>query len=183
MKENRVVDQPREVIETRDLLSNPVERELSRRVEQNWVLTIDGTAEKAVLKLGRSYTGIQRPKGYRKGKARRCFFNAGDLAAQELGIYVEGFAFPTLGSRPIHHAWITLDGVHAVDVTWDSAPDCAYFGIAFSGRVVRRWACREGYWEPLLGRDDAETFAMLEQARQHPPVFNSSEASCGRAPR
>jgi hypothetical protein len=41
-----------------------------------------------------------------------------------------------------HHAWNTLDGVHAIDTTWPNAPACAYFGIQFPTKIVADWAWR-----------------------------------------
>jgi hypothetical protein len=38
----------------------------------------------------------------------------------------------------IHHAWVTIDGVHALDPTWADATVCAYFGIAFRAELVGR---------------------------------------------
>jgi hypothetical protein len=50
-----------------------------------------------------------------------------DLACAERGIYVEGFAITPIFGTPFHHAWITLDGIHAIDVTLKKAPECSYF--------------------------------------------------------
>ena len=70
------------------------------------------SAELAVLEFGRVFTPINRPKGFRLGKAKQCFANAGDYATRvpKLGNYVEGFAASD-GEAPFHHAWLTLVGV------------------------------------------------------------------------
>ena len=76
----------------------------------------------AVLEHGRPYVGISRPKGYRKLKDKKCFYNAGKLALANRGTYVEGFTGFGSALFPIHHAWLTLDGEHAIDVTWADDP-------------------------------------------------------------
>jgi hypothetical protein len=92
-----------------------------------------------VLEHGRVFTGIERPKGYRQWAMKQCFRNAATLALRDKGCYVEGFAISSSGSIYIHHAWITLDGVHSVDVTWRDAPSCHYFGIEFNKRFLASW--------------------------------------------
>jgi hypothetical protein len=67
-----------------------------------------------VVEHGRLYVGRSRPKGYRKQAAKKCFYNAGRFALDDRGIYVEGYA--SHRGNPVHHAWVTLDGVHATDV-------------------------------------------------------------------
>jgi hypothetical protein len=41
--------------------------------------------------------------------------------------YVEGYVL-VLGDSLVHHAWVTLDGVHAIDLTLREEP-LAYFGV------------------------------------------------------
>jgi hypothetical protein len=113
----------------------------------------------AVVDHGRHYVGISRPKGYRKRKARQCFWNAADLALTDRGTYVEGYASSPTGGGPTHHAWVTLDGVHAVDVTWNAPADCHYVGIAFPKEIMARHGLQEGHWVPLL--PDYEPSAAL----------------------
>jgi hypothetical protein len=154
-----------------DLLSNPVAIELTKQLEQScsgnpWI------EEKAVLKAGRTFIGIERPKGFRQMKQARCFDNAGRLALHGRGTYVEGFV---LASWPIHHAWLTLDGIHAIDVTMKDATAYHYFGIAFSHEVLYEWIIRRGCRTSLINWDDEQTSALLEYARLHPPSFNDAE--------
>jgi hypothetical protein len=83
--------------------------------------------------------------------------NAGDLALQDRGTYVEGFALSLDGGSPMHHAWLSLDGTNAVDVTWrSSARDCPYFGIPFSITVLEHFMRRTKSWGPLLAGDEQE---------------------------
>jgi hypothetical protein len=75
---------------------------------------------------GREFIPATRPKGYRKGRDKHCFGNAGELALFGRGRYVEGFAMDDEAGW-IHHAWLTLDGIHAIETTW-SEPAMFYFG-------------------------------------------------------
>ena len=171
-----------------DLLSHPVALELSKQLEQSCSRRLElskqlgrsyspnygWTAAKAVLKVGRTFIGIARPKGYRQMKQKQCFGNAAKLALHNRGIYVEGFVL-TPGSWPIHHAWLTLDEVHAIDVTLKDAPACHYLGIPFSHEVLCEWYIRRGCRSSLLHGDEEKTHALLEYARLHPPSFNDTE--------
>jgi hypothetical protein len=68
---------------------------------------------------------------------KQCFRNAGILADEGRGTYCEGFALGEHGFL-VHHAWITLDGKTAIDVTLPDAPKYVYFGIPFSGPAFAR---------------------------------------------
>ena len=76
----------------------------------------------------------------------------GDQATlQDRGTYVEGFAIYRDGGDPVPHAWLTLDGINAVDVTWRQSPsECFYFGIPYQKFVLERFLRRTGTWGPLL---------------------------------
>jgi hypothetical protein len=113
---------------------------------------------RAVIDHGGEYIGIERPKGFRGKRAeKRCFANAGKLAIDGRGGYVEGFAMAP-GLFPMPHAWISIDGVHAIDPTWPNAPECFYFGIAFPTSVLNRTILRRGYWG-LLDPVEADVLA------------------------
>jgi hypothetical protein len=123
-------------------------------------------AEQAVLRHGRSFTGIARPKGYRLRAIKNCFANAGDLACADRGTYVEGFAIAPSVGPPVHHAWITLDGINAVEVTWRApASECQYFGIPFPAGVLRRFTLQTKSWGPLL--EGPELKQVLRDAGLH----------------
>ena len=112
----------------------------------------------AVIDHGRPYLGIARPKGYRKRSYRKCFYNAGRLALDNRGTYVEGYAAtigPPFGIF-IHHAWVTLDSEHAIDVTWDNAAGCGYVGIAFPVESpIRQISTKSEAPAPIRGQSEA----------------------------
>jgi hypothetical protein len=88
-------------------------------------------ARRDLIERGKFFEPIKRPKGYRKRADKACFTNAALLACDGRGTYVEGLACSS--SSPglaVHHAWITLDGVHAIETTWQE-PGASYFGVAF----------------------------------------------------
>jgi hypothetical protein len=91
---------------------------------------------KLLIGGGHEFIPVRRPKGYRKRKDKECFGNAVDLALDERGKYVEGFAMTDLGLA-VHHAWVTLDGVHAIETTWHE-PGLFYFGIEYDNKAVAR---------------------------------------------
>src|SRR5262249_40923343 len=117
---------------------------------------------RAVIDYGHPYVGISRPKGYRKQKAKQCFWNAARLAIYDRGTYVEGYASgPTLGVA-LPHAWVTLDGVHAVDVTWDAPADFHYVGIAFPKEIVARHCLDEQRYAVSLLSNSKPSAALRE---------------------
>jgi hypothetical protein len=154
--------------------SNPVVAFLRARVSSS---PGNVAVEEAVLGHGRPYIGIRRPKNYRPRAVKRCFANAANLAFGGRGIYVEGFA---VGSEDpdlvLHHAWITLDGVHAIDVTWRrQASDCHYYGIAFPNDVVRRLLLRRNYWAPVLDYWEAPFDELLKHTQHDLAAFTNED--------
>jgi hypothetical protein len=132
-----------------------------------------GRAREAVLKYGRPFTGIQRPKGYRQRAMKHCFTNSFDVTDGKRVFYVEGFALTPNAGSAFHHGWVMLDGVHAVDVTLKEATKCWYFGIPFSSKIVMRWVTRWGNTLPLIDpyASDADIEELLQDALSHPPIF------------
>jgi hypothetical protein len=122
-----------------------------------------------VVDHGQSYVGRSRPKGYRKWAKKRCFYNAARLARDDRGVYVEGYASHRDG-RVHHHAWVTLDGVHAIDVTWNNPADCHYLGIAFPKEIVSRYGQSRGLWVSLLSecKPSAALRELLAAGRTDP---------------
>jgi hypothetical protein len=164
--------------DTRTAVSNPIVADLRRRVSFSQG---NVAVEEAVLAHGRPFIGVSRPKGYRQRGAKRCFANAGDLALCERGIYVEGFALgPDDRGIAIHHAWITLDGVHAIDVTWvRQASDCHYYGIPFSNDVLERLLLRRKYWGPVLDWSEAPFDELFKDAQRHPAPLIVEDKAVG----
>jgi hypothetical protein len=146
--------------------THTVALELKRRIIRGRIYG-NVKVEEAVLEHGRPFIGIERPKGYRRRAAKQCFVNAGDLAYRGRGVYVEGFAMLD-NNFPFHHAWITRDGVQAIDVTLtDPGPGVSYLGIPFSLEVLERWIGKRGHWT-LLDALDTDTEELLADARRNP---------------
>jgi hypothetical protein len=93
-----------------------------------------------VIKDGRPFIGIIKPKGFRWRKAKQCFYNSlttvlnKESEMPELR-YVEGYVLTEFG--PVHHAWVAPDVVHAIDLTLREEP-FAYYGVI----VPTKQACK-----------------------------------------
>jgi hypothetical protein len=92
--------------------------------------------ESYVIEHGRPFVAIKRPKGYRPRAKRQCFHNAMMLAIEGRGTYVEGYAASYCGNFITEHAWVTLDNIHAIDVTWPDPEQAAYFGVPIPDKKV-----------------------------------------------
>ena len=106
----------------------------------------------ALRKRGREFLWTPRPKGYRYKRAMKaCYRNAAAVALKDFmlgqdngAIYCEGFARTFIVGHWVQHAWITLDGKHAIDVTWPDDDDLmlpnerGYFGVTFELKEVSR---------------------------------------------
>jgi hypothetical protein len=148
----------------------PVALELERHVNSLRSVKV----ENVVLKHGRPFIWTERPSGYRRRAIKRCFVNAGKLAFEKRGVYVEGFAMAGKAGLAFHHAWITLDGLHAIEVTL-SASNVSYFGIPFSLEVLQRWTVKQGYWGLLHNHYPIEKMEeLLTDAGRHRPKFRDA---------
>jgi hypothetical protein len=96
------------------------------------------TIEPYVIEHGRPFTGIKRPKGYRRRAEKQCFHNAAMLAIEGKGTYVEGYAVSPTSGILIHHAWVTADDARAIDVTWTDPEQAAYFGVPIPNIVLAK---------------------------------------------
>jgi hypothetical protein len=107
----------------------------------------------ALKKSGKEFTPIERPKGYRRQRRLSdCFHNAADIALRDHNAtFVEGVAWD-MGCG-FHHAWITLDGEHAIDQTWPT-PGAAYFGIAVPTKQLAHVIARTAYHGSILTKLD-----------------------------
>lgn len=91
--------------------------------------------EDFVLKHGKFYESVPRPRGLRLGMPKACFANSIFLGARRNWKYVEGYATPILDNGasifPVHHGWNLDDKGRLVDSTWKRIGS-AYFGVEFS---------------------------------------------------
>jgi hypothetical protein len=102
---------------------------------------------------GTEYIAAPRPKGFRRQRSEGyCFGNAALIVLDhENATYVEGAAWSPSCRGAVHHAWVTLDGKHAVDPTWPYDPATIYIGITVARAVVLRAVCLKSYrGDPIL---------------------------------
>lgn len=90
--------------------------------------------QEVVLKHGRPFIPQTRPTDVRLRTKKQCFINFATLAVEERGMYVEGYAM-TPADFHFAHAWITRDGIHAIDTTLRSILDFQFLGIPFSPKA------------------------------------------------
>lgn len=150
--------------ETHMTTSNILTAELVRRADSEHG---DSTIERLVLQYGTHFNGIDRPKGMRLGPAKNCFWNSYNGAGKHDGVlYVEGFAM-VRGYPPIHHAWISLDGIQAIDLTLrDRASETEFYGIPFSISLATEELMANGATLPLfsLSKPISHLHALAEKA-------------------
>jgi hypothetical protein len=84
-----------------------------------------------LVKYGRFFVPMDRPKKYMRGKKKECFGNSLDLAmAHEELRYCEGLTLLDGLPVPTEHGWCVTEAGSVVDVTLKS-PGLTYFGVAF----------------------------------------------------
>jgi hypothetical protein len=101
-----------------------------------------------LAKQGRFFTPVKRPKGFRQMTVKACYYNAWRLAIYGRAQYVEGYAMSGSGFLA-HHAWVTVDGVTAIDVTWRE-PGEVYFGMVFDTKAIAATAGESGIAGAML---------------------------------
>ena len=84
-----------------------------------------------VLHHGRDYEVAPWPRGFWRGAPLSCYGNAILVSAATDLPYVEGYAVPPEGPRPLHHAWNVLPDGRALDTTWLNS-GLVYCGAPFS---------------------------------------------------
>lgn len=111
--------------------------------------------EDLVLAKGIEVLGQPLPEGFKRGKLKACFANAGKLALKGWP-YVEGYAASKSLALPMPHAWV-LDGEGGVvDPTWEHPEDCHYMGVLVPPQAYARALVRNRVWGVLdtgLGPD------------------------------
>jgi hypothetical protein len=103
------------------------------------------------IEHGKSYTRISKQKELRWRQQKLCFYNSCTtvLNRQELQLrYVEGFVLSKSGSLT-HHAWVTRDGKHAIDVTLREER-LGYYGIEVPREIMIHTMMRCAWLEPAL---------------------------------
>jgi hypothetical protein len=168
------------------MAEHPIKDYLLRNVENPFRRPL----EAALLDHGRPFVGIARPKGYRRlRRVQHCFFNSLTIATDECGTYpqggtyVEGYAISRDGRGvPLHHAWITLDGTNAIDVTWRAPPEqCLYFGIPLPRAVLRTFICETHGAGPVLrDYEDGKVQQVLAEAGYHSQNDQGGLYNCRR---
>jgi hypothetical protein len=105
---------------------------------------------------GREYAAIPRPKGFRRQMEKKeCFHNAFTKASKRKEArYVEDLAFTPVPCIWLPHAWLTIDGVNAIDQTWPYVEGIRYFGIELPFKEVAGTAARRGWIGSALAPDD-----------------------------
>jgi hypothetical protein len=130
--------------------------------------------QRFVIRNGKPFT--PRKRIGRKRKAKMCFSNSTDFVVRNRrGTYVEGYALSKkLPIMPIHHAWVTVDGNDAMDLTLN-AWDYEYFGVTFDNdtlwaelRKLKRYGILDtglGLNHELMFRLDPELEAICTKIR------------------
>jgi hypothetical protein len=152
--------------------NNKLILELRRDVEMSHGNT---DLQQLILRYGRWFNPVPRPKGIEQRQAKGCFLNSLLIAADEgQAFYVEGFAMKTGLRIPFHHAWNTRNGIDAFDTTLVDSSDCLYLGIAIPTKLAldERFADDEQF--PLL--DARKSFGRMEDllklALSNPPNYD-----------
>jgi hypothetical protein len=128
-----------------------------------------------VIKYGKPYTRITKPKGLRWRTEKECFYNSytAVMNKPELHLhYVEGYVLGGT-SLLVHHAWVTADGHHAIDLTLRVLEPTAkipfyvgYYGVAIPIKFIARKLALDRqlwgqamlyYWDPSTATEVPET--------------------------
>jgi hypothetical protein len=107
-----------------------------------------------------------RWKGVRRGKLRKCYWNALNLVLENPSrhIYCEGVA----NSAGVFHAWV-LDaeaGYRVIDPTWRKTAGSVYLGIPFSRQYIRQVAIKTD--QSGVNLNDPELYSLDPAEYLHP---------------
>jgi hypothetical protein len=124
-----------------------IKQDLTERVE-NWaMLGHPSLLERFVLRNGKAYTPGKRIGHKRTPK--ECYANAANFvlrrSTKKPATYVEGFVISNKLPIPILHAWVSMSGDDAMDLTLD-AENYQYFGVAFDTDTLRKEVIRNGVY-------------------------------------
>lgn len=136
---------------------NNVEETLRQQVAAWETLGHPALMERFVLRNGRAFMPARRVG--RRGRLKQCYANATSRVLRHGGEYVEGYTL-TCG-LPISHAWVTLDGVGAMDPTLP-ADEHEYFGVVLPTRILTRELGLLGHYGILDTRHGLNHRLMFE---------------------
>jgi hypothetical protein len=120
-----------------------IKQDITERVDQWARLGHPAMLDRFILRNGKVYTPTKRIGHKRTPK--ECFANATRYVLKNGGTYVEGYVIGNKLPIPIHHAWVTLDGTDAMDITLD-AENYQYMGVEFDTDTLRKQTARNGYF-------------------------------------
>lgn len=102
-------------------------------------------AHRLLSEHGRAFAPA--PYDGKRGTLGHCYSNCFKRMGRPLH-YVEGLAVGNGVPLPLNHAWLTEDGKHAIDPTWDVGVE--YFGVEFKSDFVIEFAERIGGYAGIL---------------------------------
>lgn len=143
---------------------------LRRLLHRGIAIGYDSRAQRLVAERGKLFTPIKVPKGLpRYRTAGQCYRNAQAAALDDDRLrYVEGVARSHATNMWIGHAWVTMDGFHAIDLTWrgQTVPLCRkesgltdttvmnpaseYFGVEIPTADVGAFLVASGWYSFML---------------------------------
>jgi hypothetical protein len=152
---------------------HPILVRLAGVFELGELVTNSGLAERLIIERGRPFVGI---KGHclhlQRDSSANAFLNASRASLRGKGLYVEGFALRPGQKSLVQHAWIAVDQMHAVEVTWrEEANACEYFGIVIPRELQLKHLKLLG--KPILENCDnavLETYRPNTVGRHMDPV-------------
>lgn len=91
-----------------------------------------------LISRGEAFSGESLPRRISRGTAKECFSNASlYLINNPIGHrYFEGYAVNRKLRLMLHHAWVVNEQGKVIDLTWDDAEDCLYFGVSLDQKEL-----------------------------------------------
>ncbi len=100
-----------------------------------------------ILKNGSEFTPVSYPHNDDDDPwpTKQCFKNAILAGARHnYKYYVEGYVILPKIPFPIHHAWLSNDGIHAIDPTLNDERNRKYYGIKYDREEATRIMLKKG---------------------------------------